>query len=445
MGKKILIVDDDELMRSFVTDILVEGSYSVEEASTAAKALAKFMATDFDLVITDLKLPDMSGLELLEKAKKINPYVKWIIITAYGSIKNAVDAMKFGASDYLTKPFKSPDELRHVVSRVLKEAEAEQKISFLSEELDKQFPPMDIIFLGEKMKEVQKLVFNVAPTPATVLIEGPSGTGKELVARVIHQLSLRKEKPFVAVNCAALVESLLESELFGHEKGAFTGAITLKKGKFEIANGGTIFLDELCEMPATVQAKLLRVLQERSFERVGGAKSISVDLRIISATNRDIKKEVLSGRFREDLYYRLNVFPIKLPSLKERRDAIIPLADYFVKKFSAALGKRIKGLTEDAKSTIIDYEWPGNVRELQNIIERAVILADREFIDSSELTIETDSLSIAISSSDGLLEASEKETIRKVLLDVGGNRKKAAEILGISLRTLYYKIKQYEL
>ncbi len=445
MGKKILIVDDDELMRSFVTDILVEGSYSVEEASTAAKALAKFMATDFDLVITDLKLPDMSGLELLEKAKKINPYVKWIIITAYGSIKNAVDAMKFGASDYLTKPFKSPDELRHVVSRVLKEAEAEQKISFLSEELDKQFPPMDIIFLGEKMKEVQKLVFNVAPTPATVLIEGPSGTGKELVARVIHQLSLRKEKPFVAVNCAALVESLLESELFGHEKGAFTGAITLKKGKFEIANGGTLFLDELCEMPLTVQAKLLRVLQERSFERVGGAKSISVDLRIISATNRDIKKEVLSGRFREDLYYRLNVFPIKLPSLKERRDAIIPLADYFVKKFSAALGKRIKGLTEDAKSTIIDYEWPGNVRELHNIIERAVILADREFIDSSELTIETDSLSIAISSSDGLLEASEKETIRKVLLDVGGNRKKAAEILGISLRTLYYKIKQYEL
>jgi DNA-binding NtrC family response regulator len=442
MGKSILIVDDDELMRSFLSTVLKEEGYRVEEAKNGKTGFAKFLNSEFDLVITDLRMPDMSGLELMDKAKKANPETRWIIITAYGSIGNAVEAMKAGAADYLTKPFQSPDELRHVIKRVLREAEAERKISLLSEELGRQFPPIDVIFLGDKMKQVYKMVQDVAATSATVLVSGPSGTGKELVARVIHQLSPRKERPFVAVHCAALVNTLLESELFGHEKGAFTGAITVRKGRFEIADGGSIFLDEIGEMPASVQVKLLRVLQERTFERVGGTKPISVDMRVISATNKDLKSEVSTGGFREDLFYRLNVFPIILPSLTERKEAIIPLAEFFVKKFSASQGKKITGITDDAKSILQKYEWPGNIRELQNVIERAVILAEGE-IDKHNLSLEI--AEETLPSSEGVLRINEKETIQKVLAEVGGNRKKAAQILGISLRTLQYRIKEYNL
>jgi DNA-binding NtrC family response regulator len=272
--------------------------------------------------------------------KKEKPDVRWIIITAYGSIGNAVEAMKAGASDYLTKPFHNPDELRHVIRRVLREAEAERTISLLSEELGRQFPPTEMIFLGEKMQQVYQMVREVAPTPATVLISGPSGTGKELVARMIHQLSPRMEKPFVAVHCAALAETLLESELFGHERGAFTGAVAPRKGRFELADGGTMFLDEIGEVPFSVQVKLLRVLQEREFERVGGTKSLVVDVRVISATNKDLKTEVSSGRFREDLFYRLNVFPIVLPPLIKRPEAIIPLAVFLSKNFPKPSAKR---------------------------------------------------------------------------------------------------------
>lgn len=442
MGKSILIVDDDELMRSFLSTVLKEEGYRVEEAKNGKTGFAKFLNSEFDLVITDLRMPDMSGLELMDKAKKANPETRWIIITAYGSIGNAVEAMKAGAADYLTKPFQSPDELRHVIKRVLREAEAERKISLLSEELGRQFPPIDVIFLGDKMKQVYKMVQDVAATSATVLVSGPSGTGKELVARVIHQLSPRKERPFVAIHCAALVNTLLESELFGHEKGAFTGAITVRKGRFEIADGGSIFLDEIGEMPASVQVKLLRVLQERTFERVGGTKPISVDMRVISATNKDLKSEVSTGGFREDLFYRLNVFPIILPSLTERKEAIIPLAEFFVKKFSASQGKKITGITDDAKSILQKYEWPGNIRELQNVIERAVILAEGE-IDKHNLSLEI--AEETLPSSEGVLRINEKETIQKVLAEVGGNRKKAAQILGISLRTLQYRIKEYNL
>src|SRR4030042_1968095 len=442
MGKSILIVDDDELMRSFLLTGLIEEGYRVEGVSDGKTALVRFQSTVYDLVITDLRMPDMSGLELMNKAKKANPETRWIIITAYGSIENAVEAMKAGASDYLTKPFQSPDELRHVVRRVLREAEAEQKISLLSEELGKQFPPIDVIFLGDKMEQVYKMVQDVAATSASVLISGPSGTGKELVARVIHQLSPRKERPFVAVHCAALVNTLLESELFGHEKGAFTGAITVRKGRFEIADGGSIFLDEIGEMPASVQEKLLRVLQERTFERVGGTKLISVDIRVISATNKDLKSEVSTARFREDLFSRLNVFPIVLPSLIERKEAIIPLAEFFVKKFSASQGKKITGITDNAKSMLLKYGWPGNIRELQNVIERAVILAEGE-INKHNLNLEK--TKEPISSFEGVLQMNEKETIQKVLAEVGGNRKEAAQILGISLRTLQYRIKEYGL
>lgn len=440
MGKSILIVDDDELMRSFLGTVLKEEGYRTDEARNGNEGLAKLIAGEFDLVITDLRMPDLSGLDLMREGKKEKPDVRWIIMTAFGSIGNAVAAMKAGASDYLTKPFHNPDELRHVIRRVLREIESERTISLLSEELGKQFPPLEMIFLGEKMKLVQRMIREVAPTPATVLISGPSGTGKEIIARIIHQVSLRKEKPFVAVHCAALAESLLESELFGHERGAFTGAVAARKGRFELADSGTVFLDEVAEIPLSVQVKLLRVIQEREFERVGGAKSLSVDVRIISATNKDLKAEVSSGRFREDLFYRLNVFPIALPRLVERREAILLLADFFLAKFAKTFGKKISGFSEPAKSALLKYEWPGNIRELQNIIERAVILSSGE-IDLHNLNLEYNGE--LPTASDGLLKINERETIRKVLAEAGGNRKQAAQILGISLRTLQYRIKEY--
>jgi DNA-binding NtrC family response regulator len=442
MGKSILIVDDDELMRSFLGTVLKEEGHRTEEARNGQEGLAKLLAGDFDLVITDLRMPDISGLELMQEGKKEKPDIRWIIVTAFGSIGNAVEAMKAGASDYLTKPFHNPDELRHVIRRVLREIESARTISLLTEELGKQFPPTEMIFLGEKMNSVYRLVREVASTPATVLITGPSGTGKELIARMIHQWSPRKEKPFVAVHCAALAESILESELFGHERGAFTGAVGTRKGRFELADGGTIFLDEIGEIPLSVQVKLLRVLQERELERVGGTKSLSVDVRVISATNKEIKAEVSSGRLREDLFYRLNVFPVTLPRLVERPEVILPLADFFVAKFAKAFGKKISGFTAQAKPALMDYAWPGNIRELQNVIERAVILASGE-IDVYHLNLE--SISELPSSSAGLLKMNERETIRKVLAEAEGNRKRAAQILGVSLRTLQYRIKEYGL
>lgn len=442
MGKSVLIVDDDALVRSFLAMILAEEGHIVVEAANGKEALAKFLNSGFDLVITDLKMPGMSGLELMQECKKTKPEVHWIIITAYGSIGSAVEAVKAGASDYLTKPFKNPEELRHVIGRVLREAQAERTISLLSEELGKQFPPMEMIFLGERMKKVYEMVQEVAPTNATVLIGGTSGTGKELIARVVHMMSPRKNRPFVAVHCAALVENLLESELFGHEKGAFTGAFNRRQGRFEIADGGTIFLDEVSEIPPSVQVKLLRVLQERHFERVGGSQTISVDVRVIAATNKDLRAQVSDGHFREDLLYRLNVFPVLLPPLVERREAIIPLAEYFAAKYSASLGKKVSGLSSEVKSLLLEYNWPGNIRELQNIMERAVILS-KGFVDVRHINIERHE---GINgTNDGLLKLTEKETIQTVLAEVGGNRKKAAQILGISLRTLQYRIKEFGL
>ncbi|OGW46642.1 MAG: hypothetical protein A2Y66_03630 [Nitrospirae bacterium RBG_13_41_22] len=442
MKKSILIVDDDELMRSFLSTILSEEGYHVEVARDGKTGLAILLNSEFDLVITDLKMPDISGLDLMHEGKKAKPETRWVIITAYGSIGNAVEAMKAGASDYLTKPLQSPDELRHVIHRVLKGAETERTISLLSEEIGRQFPPIEMIFLGTKMAQVYQMVKDVAATSATVLISGQSGTGKELVARVIHLLSPRRENPFIAVHCTALVDTLLESELFGHDRGAFTGAFAARKGRFELADGGTIFLDEIGEISLPVQVKMLRVLQERTFERVGGTRPISVDIRIIAATNKDLKSEVSSGSFREDLFYRLNVFPITLPALVERREAIIPLAEFFVKKFAASLNKKITGLTEAAKSQLVNYYWPGNIRELQNVIERAAILSKGE-IDVQHLNLEIPKEQSQVQG--GLLQMNEKDMIRKVLAEVQGNRKKAAQILGISLRTLQYRIKEYGL
>jgi DNA-binding NtrC family response regulator len=387
-------------------------------------------------------MPGLSGLDLVREGKKARPEALWVVITAYGSIGNAVEAMRSGASDYLTKPLRDPYELRHVVRRVLREAESERKIHLLSEELGRQFPSAETIFLGEKMAQVRKLVQGVAPSEATVLITGQSGTGKELIARMIHNLSPRREGSFIPVHCAALAENLLESELFGHERGAFTGAVSARKGRFELADGGTIFLDEVGEISPSVQVKLLRVLQEREFERVGGTKSISVDVRIIAATNRDLKEEVVAGRYREDLYYRLNVFPITLPPLADRREAILPLSEYFLKKYVVASGKTVARFTPEAITAMGNYPWPGNVRELQNVIERAVILAQGE-IDVRHLNLERQGAPVVSDAS--ILKVNERETIGKILAEVGGNRKLAAKILGISLRTLQYRIKEFGL
>ncbi|MDP2658180.1 MAG: sigma-54 dependent transcriptional regulator [Candidatus Deferrimicrobium sp.] len=442
MSKRILIVDDDGPMRSFLCTVLGEEGYRLEEARNGTEGLAMLSASDFDLVVTDLRMPGLSGLDLVREGKKARPEALWVVITAYGSIGNAVEAMRSGASDYLTKPLRDPDELRHVVRRVLREAESERKIHLLSEELGRQFPPAETIFLGEKMAQVRKLVQDVAPAEATVLITGQSGTGKELIARMVHNLSPRREGSFIAVHCAALAENLLESELFGHERGAFTGAVSSRKGRFELADGGTIFLDEVGEISPAVQVKLLRVLQEREFERVGGTRSISVDVRIIAATNRDLKGEVAAGRHREDLYYRLNVFPITLPPLADRREAILPLADYFLKKFAVASGKTFDRFTPEARMALENYPWLGNVRELQNVIERAVILAQGE-IDVRHLNLERQGAPVV--SEGSILKVNERETIRKVLAEVGGNRKRAARILGVSLRTLQYRIKEFGL
>jgi DNA-binding NtrC family response regulator len=442
MSYFILVVEDDELMRTFLTQILREEGYRVQSAGDGKEALEKIQNADFDLVITDLKMPRLSGMDLMREIRKEKPEIRWIIITAYGSISNAVEAVKAGAADYLTKPFRDPEELRHVIRRVLKEAEAEKTISLLSEELGKQFPPLDMIFFGDKMAKVRQLVQDVSPTSASVLITGPSGTGKELVARVIHQLSPRKEKLFIPVHCAALTESLLESELFGHERGAFTGASNTRKGRFELADGGTIFLDEIGEIPPSVQVKLLRVLQEREFERVGGTRAITVDIRLISASNKDLKAEISAGRFREDLFYRLHVFPIILPSLIERREAIMSLAEYFTGKFSSSLGKKISGFSPEAQAVLLGYSWPGNIRELQNVIERAVILSSGP-IEALHLNIDPQEAPGSIG--EGLLQTNERELIKKVLGEAGGNRKQAAKVLGISLRTLQYRIREYGL
>jgi DNA-binding NtrC family response regulator len=444
MPRNILVVDDDAMMRSFFSAVLKEEGYAVEEAGGGRQGLEALGRSDFDLVLTDLRMPDLSGLDFLREGRKARPGARWVIVTAYGSIGSAVEAMRAGASDYLTKPLRDPEELRHVVRRVLREAESADRISLLSEEIGRRFPPQETVFLGEGMREVRRLVHEVAPTTATVLVTGQSGTGKELVARMIHDLSPRKERPFVPVHCAALPETLLESELFGHERGAFTGAVATRKGRFELSDGGTIFLDEIGDLSPGIQVKLLRVIQERRFERVGGTRTITVDVRVVAATNRDLKAEVAAGRFREDLYYRMNVFPVALPPLAARADAILPLAEHFAAKFAAAFAKAVPGFTAAARSALTGYRWPGNVRELQNVIERAVILARGE-IDASMLNLDVGVSRDPLPPGEGALQVSERETIRKVLAETGGNRTQAARILGITLRTLHYRIKEYGL
>ena len=434
---RILVVDDDKAFLLLLTSILKDAGYRVDRASSGEEALKKLRRFSPHLIIADLKMPGISGLELTEKVKEEHPEMEVVMITAYGTVDTAVRAMKLGAFDYMTKPLKDPEELRQLVARVFEKQQLKLENQLLREQLSQDLPPMDLIFLG--MEDLRQEVEEVAPTDATVMLYGESGTGKSLIAKVIHHLSGRKG-PFVEINCAAIPENLLEAELFGYERGAFTGATSTKKGKFELAQRGTIFLDEISEMGPSSQAKLLRVLQDGSFERLGGLATIKTDARVIAATNRNLKEALKEKIFREDLYYRLNVFPIEIPPLRERREAIPQLVRYLTATMSKRLGKEITEIPKKVMDTLVKYPWPGNIRELQNVIERAVILSKGGRLAPPRLEEEREEDFL-----EGSLKELEKKAIERALEKFGGNRKKAAEYLGISLRTLQYKIKDYGL
>ena len=445
MKGRILLVEDDETFRGFLRTILVDDGHDVQAAEDGVQGLRLLRRENFDLVVSDLKMPGKSGLELFRETRVDPNPPQFIFLTAFGRVDEAVAAMKEGALDFLTKPLTDPDALLLLVRRAMENQCRTREYLSLKETEAAGLPPEELIFAGQAMKEVWTLVHNVAATTANVLIYGESGTGKELVARTIHILSPRSKAGFVPLNCAAIPENLLESELFGHEKGAFTGAVQARHGKFELARGGTIFLDEIGEMPLALQAKLLRVLQERVFERVGGAREIKADVRVIAATNRTLQDEVAARRFREDLYYRLNVFPLQLPPLRERVDSIPLLADYFLRRFCHQTGKELKGIEVQAVAALEAYPWPGNVRELQNVMERAVILA-QDLIRIGNFPVEiVQKTATARQESKVILKSTERDIIVKALQNNRGNRRLAAGELAISRRTLQYKLKEYGL
>src|SRR6266568_5619312 len=445
MKGRILLVEDDETFRSFVQTILEDEEYEVRIACNGREAEQLLARDNFDLVITDLKMPGKGGLDLSRETRQDTGAAPFIFLTAFGTVDEAVSAMKEGAVDFLTKPLSGPEELLAVVRRVIDHQELARTLHAMKEAESSGLPPEKLIFAGQAMQSVRTLVLDVAKTTANVLLAGESGTGKELIARTIHLISPRGKAAFIAVNCAAIPENLLESELFGHEKGSFTGAIQARQGKFELAGGGTIFLDEIGEMPLALQTKLLRVLQERVFERVGGSKEIRADVRVIAATNRNLQDEVARRQFREDLYYRLNVFPILLQPLKDRVDAIPLLAGYFLNNFSAQTGKKLNGFEKEAAAAMKSYDWPGNVRELQNVMERAAILAT-DFIRTGNLPAELlERLGPGNQQGKDILRSTEREIIVRALSNHGGNRRLAAAELGISRRTLQYKLKEYGL
>jgi two-component system response regulator HydG len=449
----ILVVDDDHAHRTMLNTLINGWGYAVAEADDGFTAIEKVKESSFDLVLMDVRMVRVSGLEALEAIKGYNPAIPVIIMTAYSSVETAVKALKQGAHDYLTKPLDF-DKLRLTIDRAMEHTRLKEENRLLRETLGQQFDSQNIIGKSPAMLKLLETVSQVAPSEATVLISGASGTGKELIAGAIHFNSLRKNGPFVKINCAAITETLLESELFGHEKGAFTGADRRKEGRFSQAHGGTLLLDEVSEMSLMMQVKLLRALQEREFNRVGGETSIQVDVRVIAATNRNLLDRINEGAFREDLYYRLNVVELEVPPLSERKEDIPLLTRHFLEMFAAKNRKEIKGFTPKAMDNLIHYDWPGNVRELMNAVERAVVLARSNYLDETDFPFMKD-MAVEENQSDPAgpdalilqgetpLEEIEKTAILTTLEAAGGNKSEAARRLGITRKTLHKKLKAY--
>ena len=434
-AKRILVADDERLMNDFLREIFTRKGYEVEQAFDGSSAIRMVQRNRYDVVLVDRRLPDCDGIEVLKALMGEHPSTPLIMMTAYGTIDGAVEAMKLGAYDYIIKPFEA-SQIESLVEKAL-----EQKL----ERSPRSDSRVQIVGSSPKMLEVLEMVQIVAPTSSTVLITGETGTGKELVAREIQRLSKRADKPFIRLNCAALPDGLIESELFGHEKGAFTGALRTRKGKFELADGGTILLDEIGEIGIQTQAKVLRVLQEKEFERIGAHETRKVDVRIIATTNKCLAEEMQAGRFREDLFYRLNVFPIDLPPLRERKEDIPELVEHFIQRYRPLCNGRVKGIASDALELLLEHNWPGNVRELENCIERAMIVTRGEMITRADVVppishIRRDVLNLDPGTS---LREMEKMMVLKTLEAVGWNRTKAAKKLGISTRTLRNKLKAY--
>jgi two-component system, NtrC family, response regulator AtoC len=443
----ILVVEDEPKMQRLLELNLSGEGYSVQSATDAESALKLLRQEKIDLVLTDLRLPGMDGLEFLQAVKRANAHLPVIMMTAYGTVETAVEAMKAGASDYVLKPF-SIEEIKLLVRKELDIHRLREENISLREALGKRFEFRNIVARSARMQEVLATVERVAATNSTVLLGGESGVGKDLIARAIHQHSRRASGPFVKINCTAIPENLLESELFGYEKGAFTGAVTSKPGKFELADKGTIFLDEIGDVPPAIQVKLLRVLQEREFERLGGTKTLKVDVRVVAATNQDLRAALEQGTFREDLYYRLNVVPISIPPLREHKEDIPYLVDHFIERFGRDSGKSIEAVTPAALKLLMDFHWPGNVRELENILERAVALSTGTTIDAADIRLDL-SPSKAPREAAGpvpfppegmTLEQFEDEIINEAVRRANGNKSQAARLLGLSRNALRYRL-----
>jgi two-component system, NtrC family, response regulator PilR len=455
---RILVVDDEESIREFFEIMLKREGYEVVTAANGVEGLEKLKKSSFDLVISDIQMPEMSGIELLGKVKEADPEMPMVMITAFGSTETAIEAMKLGAHDYVQKPFKL-DEVKIIIRNALEKRSLKMENAQLKKELGTKYAFDNIIGGAPPMLRIYEMVKRVANTKSSVLITGESGTGKELIARAIHYNGPLKDKPFVTVNCGAIPENLMESEMFGHKKGSFTGAIADKKGLFEVANGGTIFLDELGELPLSMQVKLLRVIQEGTFKRVGGTDDISVEVRVISATNRNLEGEVKASRFREDLYYRMNVIQIHCPPLRERKEDIVMLAGHFLEKFSKSLNINVKKISNEAMEVLKRYHYPGNVRELENIIERTVALEPssvilpeslpRHLLEIQQTPGQLDANKIEINQEgielEKLVADFERTLLTKALQQAGGVKKRAAKLLKISFRSMRYRVDKYAL
>jgi DNA-binding NtrC family response regulator len=439
-GRKILIVDDEASVRNSLRDWFEEDGFAVQTAEDGNAALQRMHAGPFDIVIIDLKMPGMDGITLEKRIRKIDENAAIIILTAFASVETAVEALKIGAFDYVTKPV-DPDELSNTVRNALRQRELHEENTRLKEKVSELVLPSPIIGESARMRHVLDMIATVARTDANVVIRGESGTGKELIARAIHAQSERRFFPIVAVNCGSIPETLLESELFGHEKGAFTGAQYRRKGKIELANGGTLFLDEIGDIPSKMQVDLLRVLETHRFHRLGGTQEIASDFRLVCATNRDLEDLIQQGAFREDLYYRINVFVLDVPPLRDRSEDIPLLARHFVEKYAHAMGKPVKDLSPEAEAMLSTYAWPGNVRELENAIERAMVIGREPEILSADLPVQVEGRPGRPAGRS--LEAIEKEHIERILEEEEGNITHAAQALGIDRGTLYNKLKRY--